>query len=151
MPVLRAPRERRFARYDGLTASAYEFYRMKAWALGAGQIMATDNNAAALASCRYNFEFHNIPGEVIADDCASDIHHQYEMVLCNPPFHLGFDTRHDLTEKFLHSISNHLKNNGVAFVVVSQFIALETVAPGYFKSIELVSRDKSFKVFKLSS
>jgi 16S rRNA (guanine1207-N2)-methyltransferase len=129
----------------------YGYLSMMAWALGAKRIVATDNNAAAIASCQYNFNQHGVNGEVIADDCASSIHHQYAVVLCNPPFHKGFDTEQDLTEKFLRSISNHLKKNGNAYVVVNQFIAVETIAPAYFRSIECLHRDKSFKVFKLSS
>lgn len=129
----------------------YGYLSVMAWALGSKRIVATDNNAAALASCRYNFRHHDIEGEVIADDCASGIHHQYDVVLCNPPFHKGFETEQDLTEKFLRSARNHLKNDGMAFVVVNQFIPVETIAPAFFKSTEIVYRDKSFKVFRLSS
>jgi len=129
----------------------YGYLSVMAWTLGVKHIVATDNNAAALASCRQNIQRHNIDAEVIADDCAGGIHHQYDAVLCNPPFHKGFDTEKDLTEKFLRSARNHLKNDGVAFVVVNQFIPVETLAPAFFKSTELVFRDKSFKVFKLSS
>lgn len=129
----------------------YGYLSVMSHALGVKYIVATDNNAAALASCQTNFQLNHIDGEVIADDCASGIHHQYDAVLCNPPFHKGFDTEKDLTEKFLRSASHHLKNDGVAFVVVNQFIPVETIAPSYFKCIEIVYRDKSFKVFKLSS
>jgi 16S rRNA (guanine1207-N2)-methyltransferase len=129
----------------------YGFLSVMAWSLGVKHIVATDNNAAALASCRYNFARHKIAGEVIDDDCAASIHHQYEAVLCNPPFHKGFDTEKDLTENFLRSARHHLKNDGVAFFVVNQFIPIESIAPAYFKSTETVFRDKSFKVFKLSS
>ena len=129
----------------------YGYLSVMAWALGARQIVATDNNAAAVDSCQVNFDRHGINGEVIADDCAAGIHHQYDVVLCNPPFHKGFDTESDLTEKFIRSARHHLKNDGVAFVVVNQFIPVEAVAPAYFKCVEIVYRDKSFKVFKLSS
>ncbi|RLT92093.1 class I SAM-dependent methyltransferase [Ketobacter sp.] len=129
----------------------YGYLGIMAWALGAKQVVATDNNAAAIQSCQDNFTRHGINGEVIADDCAAGIHHQYDVVLCNPPFHKGFDTERDLTEKFIRSARHHLKNDGVAFVVVNQFIAVETIAPAYFKSVENLHRDKSFKVFKLSS
>lgn len=129
----------------------YGYLSMMAWAMGAKQVVATDNNAAAVNSCTENFNRHGINGEVIADDCAAGIHHQYDIVLCNPPFHKGFDTESELTEKFIRSARHHLKNDGVAFVVVNQFIPLEAVAPAYFKCVETVHRDKSFKVFKLSS
>ena len=129
----------------------YGYLALMAWALGARQVVATDNNAAAISSCHYNFHRHGVNGEVIADDCAAGIHHQYDVVLCNPPFHKGFEPESDLTEKFLRSTRHHLKNDGVAFVVVNQFIPVETIAPAYYKCVETVYRDKSFKVFKLSS
>lgn len=129
----------------------YGYLSMMAWALGAKRIVATDNNAAAIASCQFNFNQHGVNGEVIVDDCANSIHHQYEVVLCNPPFHRGFETEQDLTDKFLRSTSNHLKKNGTAFIVVNQFIPVESIAPAYFRSFETLYRDKSFKVFKLSS
>ncbi len=129
----------------------YGYLSVMAWALGAKLVVATDNNAAAVNSCQANFNRHGINGEVIADDCAAGIHHQYDVVLCNPPFHRGFDTESDLTEKFLRSARHHLKNDGIAFVVVNQFIPVEAIAPSWFKSVETVYRDKSFKVFRLSS
>ncbi len=129
----------------------YGLLSVLAWNAGAARIIATDNNAAAIDSCRKNFELHHIIGEVVADDCAASIHHQYDMVLCNPPFHKGFDTEKDLTEKFVRSASHHLKNSGTALFVVNQFIPIEQVAALHFKSIEVQKRNKSFKVVRLSS
>ena len=129
----------------------YGLLSIMAWNLGAAKIIATDNNAAAIYSCRKNFQHHHIIGEVIADDCAASIHHQYDMVLCNPPFHRGFDTEKDLTEKFVRSASHHLKNSGTAFVVVNQFIPIEQIAALHFKCIEVEKQKKSFKVVRLSS
>lgn len=128
----------------------YGYLGLQAAALGIAQITATDNNAAAVQCCRHNFQQHGISGDVTADDCAHDIHHQFDLVLCNPPFHRGFDTEQALTEKFVASAAHHLKTGGFALFVVNQFIGLEAVAAPYFKAVELVYRDKSFKVFKLS-
>lgn len=129
----------------------YGYLSLSAWALGAKHITATDNNAAALRCAEYNFNHHKINGEVITDHCAASIHHQYNMVLCNPPFHKGFETDTDLTEKFLKSAKHHLKTSGHALFVVNQFIPLETLAATHFKSIDLLEKDHGFKVIRLSS
>ncbi len=128
----------------------YGYLALMAASLGVARITATDNNAAALLSCERNFTEHGVQGEVIADHCAQSIHHQYDLVLCNPPFHRGFDTETSLTELFTASAAHHLKTGGYALFVVNQFIPLESVAAPLFKSVEVVHRDKSFKVLKLS-
>ena len=129
----------------------YGLLSVGAWALGIPDITATDNNAAAIASCRYNFDQHGIQGDVIVDDCAASIHHQYDVILCNPPFHKGFGTEKDLTVKFVRSAGHHLKKKGVAFFVVNQFIPIEKVAVDCFTVVQTIQRNKSFKVVKLSS
>ena len=128
----------------------YGYLSLQAARLGIKSITATDNNAAAVFSCRHNFAENAIIGDVHADDCGANLHAQFDLVLCNPPFHRGFDTEQALTEKFLHSASRHLQKSGCALFVVNQFIPLEAVAAPWFRSIELLFRDKQFKVFKLS-
>ncbi len=128
----------------------YGYLSVSGWALGIPKIIATDNNAAAIASCRYNFAQHQINGDVIADDAAASIHKQFPLIVCNPPFHKGFDVEQELTLKFLKSAAHHLKKNGVAFFVVNQFIPLERIAVDNFKVIQTVRSNKSFKVLKLS-
>lgn len=128
----------------------YGYLGLMAARLGVRHITATDNNAAAVFSCRHNFSINQINGEVIADNCADSIHHQFDLVLCNPPFHRGFDTEKSLTEQFAASASHHLKKNGYALFVVNQFIALESIATPYFQAMEILYRDKSFKVIKLT-
>lgn len=128
----------------------YGYLSLMAARSGVPRITATDNNAAAIASCQRNFQEHQIQGEVIADHCAHGIHQQFDLVLCNPPFHRGFDTEKSLTEQFAASAAHHLKSDGFALFVVNQFIPLEVIAAPHFKSIEAIYRDKSFKVLRLS-
>lgn len=128
----------------------YGYLSLMAAQAGVKQITATDNNAAALASCQRNFQTHGVQGDVIADHCAQNIRQSFDLVLCNPPFHRGFDTENALTSLFVASAARRLKPGGSALFVVNQFIALESIAAPHFKSIELLYRDKSFKVLELS-
>ncbi len=118
--------------------------------LGASHILATDNNIAAVNACRQNFIAHGIAGEVLADDCAGHIDQHFDTVVCNPPFHLGFDTSRGLTAKFLKNARRRLLPSGRAFFVVNQFIGIETPALEVFKSVQEIYRGQGFKVLLMS-
>nr|WP_246386825.1 methyltransferase [Litorivivens lipolytica] len=113
------------------------------------RIVATDNNAAAIAACQQNFAEHAIKGEVVAADCAQGIEQSFDCVLCNPPFHKGFDVHGDLTRLFLERAAERLKPGGRALFVVNQFIALEQKAEGLFARSERVLEGQGFKVLLL--
>ena len=117
---------------------------------GMTRIVATDNCAAAIIACRANIERLNISAEVIADDCAQGISETFDAVICNPPFHQGFKTDSALSEKFVRAAAEHLTSEGRALFVVNQFVPLEKVASQVFKSIEVVNKDRSFKLLSMA-
>ncbi|GGY71123.1 ribosomal RNA small subunit methyltransferase C [Cellvibrio zantedeschiae] len=109
----------------------------------------TDNNAAALATAKANCQLLNIAAEIIASDAGGELKNQFDLILCNPPFHQGFSVDEDLTDKFLRNATKLLTPNGIAYFVVNQFIALEKKALPYFKQVNLIAQNKSFKVVEL--
>ena len=116
------------------------------------QIVATDNNAAAIDAATKNIntliKTLNPPIEckIIAGDCGDSIQETFDLVLCNPPFHQGFSTSKDLTEKFVESAAKHTKQTGLAFFVTNAFIGIEKYAKHHFKSYEMLENDGQFKV-----
>lgn len=110
---------------------------------------ATDNNISSVALCEQNFQRHNITGHVVLDDCAAGIDDLFDIVLCNPPFHQGFDVSGDLTIKFLTAAKRLLKPKGQAFFVVNSFIPLEKKSKSLFSSVELLANNGSFKLLAL--
>lgn len=114
------------------------------------RIVASDNCAAAIIACQKNFSAFNIAGEVIADDCASNITDTFDALLCNPPFHQGFKTDSRLTERFLQSAARHLSHTGRALFVVNQFVALEKLAHPLFAHSEKIIEASGFKLVVLS-
>jgi 16S rRNA (guanine1207-N2)-methyltransferase len=110
----------------------------------------SDNNAAAILSATENCQRNNLSAKIIPDDCAISITTKMDLLLCNPPFHQGFDIENDLTEKFLLSTKNHLKPNGVAFFVVNKFIPLEKKAEKLFRKIDVLADNGKFKVIRLA-
>ena len=113
-------------------------------------VTATDNNAAALSACRFNLQQQEIVHKVIATNCTAGITEQFDLILCNPPFHSGFQVENDLTEQFLRAAQQRLKINGVALFVVNLHIPLERKAKNMFNHIQTISDDRNFKIVLLS-
>lgn len=114
-------------------------------------IVATDNNAAAILAAKANQALIETPCSVVVSDCANTIDEQFDLVLCNPPFHQGFEHTQDLTKKFLSVCANKLKPSAQALVVVNEFIAVEKVAKSLFKEIKTLTHMKGFKVILLKN
>ncbi len=112
-------------------------------------ITATDNNAAAVAACGRNFAHQGIKGEVIADDCAENIRQQFDAVICNPPFHQGFDNAEAMTDRFIRAAHRALKPGGLALFVVNRFVPLERKAAKLFATTTGIADNNSFKVIQL--
>jgi len=130
--------------------AGYGFLTLHAHHLGFHHIDASDNCAAALLSLEKNFALHDIQGEVIASNCANTIKKKYDVILCNPPFHQGFDHKKSLTECFAESAAKHLKSGGIAFFVVNQFVGLEKEANKHFTKQQLLDKKDGFKILLLS-
>lgn len=116
-------------------------------AIGINRIVATDNNAAALKATEMTFKKNNITANVIADNCGSSIEENFDIVLCNPPFHQGFDTNNSLTKQFIKTAQQRLKSSGRAYFVCNSFIGIEKIAEQHFNKIETLTNNKQFKTF----
>jgi 16S rRNA (guanine1207-N2)-methyltransferase len=116
---------------------------------GCHRIVATDNNAAAIQACEFNFSRHAISGEVIAADVAATIKERFDLIVCNPPFHQGFDVEQDLTDRFLRTTQRLLSKHGRALFVVNAFIPLERKAKPLFGQVQVVANNKRFKLVQL--
>ncbi|MCK7597374.1 class I SAM-dependent methyltransferase [Microbulbifer sp. CAU 1566] len=114
-------------------------------------IQATDNNAAAIQACQRNFQVLGIQGEVVAGDAGSTIESRSaDLLICNPPFHQGFQVEGDLTDRFLKQAARILRPQGIALFVVNEFIPLGKKAQGIFQSAELLNKEKGFCVYRLT-
>ena len=116
---------------------------------GFESITATDNNAAAIIVASHNAKNLKTPVNTLASDCGYIIKEKFDLVLCNPPFHKGFQHNKSLTEKFIKSARDHLQKTGIAFFVVNEFVGLETIGKSYFSKQEVLEKSVGFKVIRL--
>lgn len=128
----------------------YGYLSVEASHHGFKQITATDNNAAALAATAFNFKGLDIDTQVIAGDAGDQIDQRFDTVLCNPPFHQGFAIDGDMSVKFLSATKRLVASTGQALFVVNTFIPLEQKAKAYFRYIEVLANNGSFKLVALS-
>ena len=124
----------------------YGYLSLMASQLVKARFYASDNNVAAVNLCRENFAGNGVVGEFFLDDAGISISVPIDLVLCNPPFHQGFDTDNDLNQHFLRSAKRLLSAGGSALFVVNSFIAVEKKSKGIFSSADVVANNGSFKV-----
>ncbi len=117
---------------------------------GFEKITATDNNAAALIAAQKNTQTIKTATEVIASDCADTIDNAFDLVLCNPPFHQGFQHNQALTEKFIRGCAKKTKKNGHTLLVTNEFISFDHLAEGLFSHKKTLHKEQGFKVVLLS-
>lgn len=127
----------------------YGYLSIVASKLKPSSITATDNNATAVGACKKNFAMHAIHGEVILDNCAESIDQEFDLILCNPPFHKNFATDSSLTDKFIASLHRHLKADGELRVVANTFIPFDKKASKLFSQISCIKDTPQFKVYSL--
>jgi len=119
---------------------------------GCARVIATDNNAAAIAATSHNLQQVSVRDgvQVVLDDCAGSIRERVDLLLCNPPFHQGFAVEGSLTDRFLAAAKRLLKPKAQALFVVNAFIPLERKAQEHFARVETLANDRRFKVLRLT-
>lgn len=114
------------------------------------ELLSTDNNFAAISACEENFKRQRVNGAVLASDCGEGINTQFSLIVCNPPFHSGFTTSGDLTDRFLKKAAQRLKPDGVAIFVTNLHIPAERKSVPFFKHCDTPVETKHFKLVRLS-
>ena len=126
----------------------YGYLSIRANSYTKAKITATDNNAAAISACTENFLKLNINGEVIADDCAHNMNKLFDAIICNPPFHRGFETDKQLSKKFVNSSYDRLRKGGMALFVVNCFVPIEKYTNKFLQT-KIIANNKSYRLILL--
>ncbi len=113
------------------------------------RIVASDNNAAAVAACARNLAAQGAAAEVRAADCGEGIDERFDLVLCNPPFHQGFGVERDLTARFVAAARRLTAGDGMALFVTNAFIPIERIARAHFRTVTTVAENGRFKLVRM--
>ena len=88
---------------------------------------------------------------MVAADAGDLVQGSFDLLLCNPPFHQGFTVDGTLGNKFLNSANRLLATGGQALFVVNSFIPLEQGAKQYFRRVEVLANNGSFKLVAMDN
>lgn len=125
----------------------YGYLAMHASRLHNASYVLTDNSITALAAASANLPQAEF---VLADAGDSLPESSADLVLCNPPFHSGFDHNTELTSRFLRAARRVVRPRGEVLFVVNQHIGLVKAARANgLRAKELETRD-GFSVFLMT-
>ena len=115
--------------------------------LRGAHVTALDDDWPSVDSARQNLERLSVNSRVLHSDLTSDLDPQerFDIVLVNPPFHVGKAVKMDLPAAFINAAYAHLRDGGVLFLVANRELAYERLL-GVFAETKKIADSRGFKV-----
>ena len=122
-----------------------------AWAAKRGaQVTLVDADLQSVRSSQQTLQANELPGEVLHSDVGAALGERlFDVILTNPPFHVGRGVVLDVAREFIASAKRHLKPGGTLYVVANDPLPDEKPLADVGDVKELV-REAGFKVLKVS-
>jgi len=121
--------------------------------LGAASVTCLDNSAPAVLCAHKNFSEKippvSRPWKVLYGSLFSHLTETYDVVMCNPPFHTEKITNYRLGEQTILQSSKVLKKDGCLYLVGNAFINYKKAGREHFSSIEVLSRNRKYIVYRM--
>jgi 16S rRNA (guanine1207-N2)-methyltransferase len=125
----------------GILAATYALTRPGA------EVIATDRSAAAVASARATMTANGIDTTVTHDDACSEIPDQSaDLILLNPPFHLGASIHTDAAVRLFEAAARILKPGGELLTVYNSHLAHKRALTTIVGPTEQLRRTPKFTV-----
>jgi 16S rRNA (guanine1207-N2)-methyltransferase len=121
--------------------------------LGAAHVDLVDVNLLAVAAATENIALNTIDG---ARAFASDgVPHgqagRYDLVLTNPPFHVGKAVDYMIAQAFIAQTRRALKPGGQLVLVANQFIRYDQVLNSAFERVVCLAETRSYRVWQANT
>jgi 16S rRNA (guanine1207-N2)-methyltransferase len=115
-----------------------------------GQVTMVDASLAAVDVARHKVEQSGLTTvQVLVSDGTQAVQAQrFDLVVTNPPFHLGGIQTTATGERFIREAGQVLRPRGRFYLVANRFLKYEPTMRACFKTIEEVGGDKRYKVLR---
>ena len=113
-----------------------------------GHVTMVDASLAAVDAARHMVEQSGLTNvQVLASDGTQAVKAQrFDLVVTNPPFHLGGIHTTEIAERFIREAAQVLRLRGRFYVVANRFLKYEPTLRACFHSVEEVGGNTRFKV-----
>ncbi|MDX1461395.1 MAG: class I SAM-dependent methyltransferase, partial [Xanthomonadales bacterium] len=86
------------------------------------EVVLSDDDLLAVSSSRATLQANGVDATIIASDGFSGIQGRFDLIVSNPPFHQGVDTRQRMGMTLLGPARNFLNPRGQLLVVVNRHL-----------------------------
>jgi len=121
--------------------------------LGAAQVELVDVNLLAVAAASQNI-FHNriAHARAFASDGVPDgAARRYDLVVSNPPFHVGKSVDGDIARAFIERAQQALEPGGQLIMVANQFLRYDQVLRAAFEQVTCLASNRSYRVWSATN
>lgn len=118
-----------------------------------GQVTMVDASLVAVDEARRRVEQSGLTNaQVLSSDGTQAVSSQrFDLVVTNPPFHIGGIQTTEIAERFIREAAKVLRPRGRFYLVANRFLKYEPMMRSVFKTVEEVGGDTRFKVLRGSN
>ncbi|NOK61424.1 MAG: methyltransferase [Chloroflexi bacterium AL-W] len=114
---------------------------------GAMQVDLLDVNTLSIAAARENIRRNGCANtRALLSDGLQMIHEQYDVVVSNPPFHVGKSIDYDIAHAFITDSRRVLEPDGTLLVVSNVFIRYEELMRSTFEKVYCIAENGQYRV-----
>lgn len=120
--------------------------------LGAAQAELTDTNLLAVASAAATLARNRIGAAraYAADGVPAEHAQAYDLILSNPPFHVGKAVAYDVAHAFIAQARRALAPGGQLIVVANQFLRYDQLLHAAFGQVSGLAQTSSYRIWSAS-
>ncbi|MGL1901415.1 MAG: class I SAM-dependent methyltransferase [Fibrobacterales bacterium] len=124
---------------------------LAAYQRGAKEVVATDAHALSVSCANKNFEHQNTPAFAQCTFITDGISQIFDVVITNPPFHIGKSTEVDMGRIWLKSCIKQLKPEGTIYLVANEFLKYGDFCREMGLKAQKIAHSSGFLVYKIVS
>ncbi|KZX53427.1 hypothetical protein A3709_09875 [Halioglobus sp. HI00S01] len=119
----------------------------------ASEVHFFDESAMAVASARANWQAL-YPGETahfLHGDGLLNSETKFDLILCNPPFHLGHSVDDFAGRRLLMQSRERLSENGVLVLVANRHLPYARLLNAHFRNTAILAENRKFRIWQAES
>jgi 16S rRNA (guanine1207-N2)-methyltransferase len=116
-------------------------------ALEGATVTMLEDDSRSVESSKRTLELNHLQGRVLWSDVDSKLENnaKFDLIITNPPFHVGSDLILDVALEFIRAIERHLAPSGEVWLVANHFLPYEREL-ARIGNVREVARGRGFKV-----